>query len=123
MDEERYILNELKQYSGSATFTRDPFNKCVTTEGFDRFIELCKCHWLFSDYAIEIMLTDLKREDFFVLKITRKGHGVVVSLEDGNSNILHQKECELSDFPLSTFEFFIAKNELGSFTFMLKNEY
>ena len=67
---QKELLNELNQFSGSIEFTRDPLSKCVITEGFSHLIEEAGCHWLFSDYAIEIMMAPrLRQEDFIVLTI------------------------------------------------------
>tara|TARA_Y100000310_G_C20372974_1_gene664396 strand:+ start:343 stop:708 length:366 start_codon:yes stop_codon:yes gene_type:complete len=118
------LKQELEQFTGSCEFLKDPFNKCVMTEGFQYFMDKAECHWLFSDYAIEIMMTPkLKEQDFFVLKIVVKDNKGKVTLDDGNGNILHKKEYTYTDFPLEEYEFYIQKNELGSFTFMLKGEY
>ena len=118
------LKQELEQFTGSVNFTKDPFSKCVMTEGMRYLIDKAECHWLFSDYAIEIMATRLKEQDFFVLKIVTLDDGKgYVTLDDGNGNIIHKKEYTYTDFPMKEYSFYIQKNELGSYTFMLKGEY
>jgi len=118
------LKQELEQFTGSLNFIRDPFNKCVMTEGFQYLVDKAQCNWLFSDYAIEIMMTPkLKKQEFMVLEINVKDNKARVTLDDGNENILHTKDYSYTDFPMKQYSFYIQKNELGTFTFMLKGEY
>jgi len=119
------LEQELKQFYGSATFTRISLSNCIATEGIMYLIEKANCHWLISDYAIEISMTDkLKKEDFIVLKIkVNDDKSANVELTDGNENVLHTKKYGYTDFPIKEFSFYIARNETGGHTFLLKGEY
>lgn len=125
-DLEIEIGNELRQFYGSVDFTLDPFSKCLMTDGMSYLIEKAKCHWLFSDYAIEIMMTPkLKAEGFIVLtiKVDKEKKSAVVTLTDGNENKLHRKTYGYTDFPLTELNLYICDNDRGSKTFMLPSEY
>ena len=118
------FTGELEQFTGSTQFFRDSFNKCVYTEGFKFFMDKAKCYWLFSDIAIVVMMKQkFQQEDFINATIKVKDKKAVITLDDGNGNVLYTQKYGYTDFPLEDFSFFIVRNEENSFTFMLKGEY
>ena len=125
MDKEE-ILKELEGYTGSENFTRDTFNKCVYTDGFKRFMELCECYWLFSDSAILMMSNENGKftdEGFVAITIKRTKDKAEVIFDDGNGNVLHTQKYDYTNFPMDEYEVWACRNELDSYTFMLKSEY
>lgn len=125
MATEEEILNKLSGFSGSENFYKEPLSGCVYTDGFQEFMEVCKCAWLFTDSAIYMMHdVTFKREDFVTIKIkVNEDKSALVKFEDGNYNSLYEKKYGYTDFPLQEYEFFACRNEFGSYTFMLKSEY
>lgn len=124
MKAETEILNSLSDYYGSENFYKDPFNKCIYTDGFKKFVKECECYWLFNDSAIRIIMDDkFIHEDFIVIKIKRDVNKAVITYEDGNNNLLHKQKYEWTDFPLKEYVFYACKNEFNTYTFMLTSEY
>jgi hypothetical protein len=124
MATEQEIKDRLAYHTGSENFYKEPLSRCVYTDGFKEFMELCECAWLFTDSAIQISMdAKFKSEDFIVIKIKREGEGAIVTFEDGNYKSLFKREYKYTDFPLQEFSFYACRNELGSYTFMLTTEY
>ena len=124
MADQEEILNKLAQNIGSETFIKEPLSRCLSTEGFTEFCELCGCYWLYTDSAIMLMMdSKYKGEDFIHVKITKTNSEAEVIYGDGNGKILYEKRYSYTDFPLQEYEFYAVRNEIGSFTFMLKSEY
>ena len=116
------IKQELMGFIRSENFYKDNFMGMYYTDGFKRFLELCQCHWLFTDMAV-IIKSKLRHEDFIVLKIKVNDFEAKVTLDDGNSHILWSQDYEYTDFPLSEYKIYVCRNEKGSYTFMLPTEY
>jgi hypothetical protein len=124
MATEQEIRNVLAYHTGSENFYKEPLSRCIYTDGFKEFMELCECAWLFTDSAIQISMDGkLKSEDFIVIKIKRDGEGANVTFEDGNYKALFKKRYSYTDFPLQEFSFYACRNEHGTHTFMLTTEY
>jgi len=122
--EEKEILNQLEGFTGSENFTRDSFNKCVYTDGFKKFMEVCECYWLFSDSAILMMMDEkFDNQRFIAITIKKNEKGAEVTYDDGNGNVLYTQKYEWTDFPLEEYEFWACVNEFDTYTFMLKSEY
>lgn len=144
---EKEILNSLSHNRGSESFIKDDFRSALITEGFKQFLELCKCEWLYSDMAIYCKMKLLNKEDFIIcrIKVDEEKKAIVRLYSDYNSEIdendlidvgvrlenikfnkehlLYTQKYNYTDFPLKEYEFYICKNELNYFTFLLKSEY
>jgi len=98
---EQEILKELEGFIGSVTFLKDsmPFRNSLLTEGFQYFLKVCECEWLYSDIAVYIKMKLLNKE-----------------------HLLYTQKYDYTDFPLKEYEFYAVFNGEG-YTFMLKREY
>ena len=130
---EQEILNSLEGYTWiTKPFLKDSFRGCLLTEGFQEFLKLCSCEWLYSDIAIYSQMELLNKEDFIICRIeVNKDKKAEVKLysdrsetdEDFNKeHLLYTQKYSYTDFPLKDYEFYIIFNGVG-FTFMLKKEY
>lgn len=125
MDSET-ILSELQHFTGSETFLRDsfPLRNALLTDGFQEFLKLCECEWLYSDMAIVCRSKFLNKEDFIICKIVKDQvkSSCDVFLYSDKQHLLYTQHYSYTDFPLKEYEFYICFNGEG-FTFMLKPEY
>jgi len=118
--EEIKIKNELSQNIGTTQHIQIPFSNYVFTDGVNNMIELCKCHWLISDTAIQLSHDKELQKPFLLLKIevNDKNEGVVTLREDSNKKPIFEKKYNYTDFPLKEYEIYIVDN-----VFLLKSEY
>lgn len=131
-EQQEEILKELNGFYGSENFYKD-FLGCVLTDGFKFFCDRLKCYWLFTDLTSVIMNEEkFKEEDFLLCFIEVKDKKAIVKVyrdyEENNEefnkkNLVYSQKYEYTDFLLNEFSFYVVRNELNTYTFMLKNEY
>jgi len=118
------ILDDLRQHTGSCTFTRGFLNKCLYTEGALDLAETCGAYWLLE--AIESHQTNkVSRCPFQVWRIEKQpdNSARLTMREDSGQPVVVEQEIPYTDFPLDSYELWAVKNELDKHTVMLKSEY
>ena len=115
-------------------FTRD-FLNCILTAGFRRWCEEYNSYWSFTDMAVIVMSKFLNKEDFIVMFVESKNKKAEIKLysdydergrEDKNFNknhLLYTQKYEWTDLKEGKYKFYVCYNEIGTFTFMLPEEY
>ncbi len=120
------LLNELRQFTGSETFTRNNINaNLIYTEGIKFLAEEAQAYWMIDLVAAELKFHGtLKNEDFLTVSFKRDKEGTCkLVYDDGNYNVLFESGFEFSTFPLDEFSFYVCRNHLGGHTMLLKSEY
>ena len=119
-EEEKDILNALKNYRGTENYNQIPFSKYVYTDGINALIELCECWWLISDLGIEInALTRLQKPFILVnIKVNEDKSALITMKEDNGLKPFYQKKISYTDFKLNEYGFYICDNVM-----LLKSEY
>jgi prenyltransferase beta subunit len=121
--EEKEIIKELENYTGSENFYKD-FLGFVLTDGVKKLCDLCNCYWIISDTAVILMDKYKNKEDFIVIDIkVNKDKSCKISLSDGNKNVLYTQEYKYTDFSLSKYTIWAVFNEVDTYTYMLPREY
>jgi len=114
------LLQELKQFSGSEQFYRNPlFQKFVYTEGVKHLAEQAGAYWLIDHIFSNQYDLYLSVEEFQVWKITvQEDDSASIQVEDGNGRMIKTYELGFTDFPLHEFELWFINGAL-----LLPNEY
>lgn len=97
------ILNNLPQFTGTDGYHKYMGN-ILLTDGAKYMAEACGAFW-FLDIIWSVQGKNaLKREEMQVCKLQRVGEGAVVTIEDGNKNVLYTQKVGFTDFPLDEVE-------------------
>ena len=111
---------DLKQFTGSETWYRHPFNrKVLFTDGAKHVADAGGAYWLIDIIASVQHMPEVAKEGFqlWKLTVTPKQTGTV-TCEDGNGNAVYTQELEYTDFPLDEIALYFTNN-----TILLPSEY
>lgn len=115
------LLSALSQFTGTEKYYR-LYPKVVLTDGTKYLADRAGCYWLMDVYASHLTSVDPELESFTCLKLSKKGNGAEIVIEDGNTHALAQQHIEYTDFPLDSFVFYAVW--AGEFwVLMLRSEY
>ena len=109
-------LTELGYFSGT-----EQYHKVLNTNVTDgiKYIMDNGYSWLVTDMLIAIMGTPkLSQEEFIAIKLKVAEHKAVVTVEDGNNNILYTQRYDYTDAEVKELMLFLTDNVL-----MLSGEY
>ena len=111
----------LAQFTGTEKYHRI-YPQVVLTDGTKYLADEAGCYWLMDLYASHLASVDPNIESFTCLKLTKRGLGAEIVVEDGNTHALTKQQIEYTDFPLESFTFFAVWS--GQFwVLMLRSEY
>ena len=112
---------ELAQFTGTEKYYRI-YPEVVLTDGTKYLADEASCYWLMDLYASHLASVDPNIESFTCLKLTKRGLGAEILIEDGNTHALAKQQIEYTDFPLESFMFYAVW--AGDFwVLMLRSEY
>ena len=115
------LQSALAQFTGTERYYR-LYSNVVLTDGTKYLADSAGCYWLMDVYASHLASVDPNVERFTCLKLSKKGSGAEIVIEDGNTQPLAKQQIEYTDFPLDTFVFYAAW--AGEFwVLMLPSEY
>jgi len=99
------ILNNLAHFCGTDGYYRYMGN-IILTDGTKYMAEACGAFW-FLDIIWSVLSTkkDIRAEEMIVAKLKITGEDkAVVTLEDGDKNVLYTQKIPFTDFPLDEIE-------------------
>ena len=99
METPEIIRATLAQAYGTSQYWK-VYPDLLITDGVKLMAEMCNAYWLLQDAFIWLHSDKLKGEEFIVFKLTLDEHSALLSIEDGNYNILAKQDIPFSDFPL-----------------------
>ena len=99
------IQSALAQFTGTEKYYRI-YPQVVLTDGTKYLADEVGCYWLMDLYASHLASVDPNIESFTCLKLTKRGLGAEIVIEDGNSHALAKQQIEYTDFPLESFMFY-----------------
>jgi hypothetical protein len=114
------LLNDLKYFTGSEEYYRNPlFKKFIYTEGVKYLAENAQAYWLI-DYIFSYQtLKLLQTHPFQVWKIkVAENNTAIITVEDGNKQVLKTFKLDYTDFPLEEFSLWFIEG-----TLLLPSEY
>jgi hypothetical protein len=115
------LLGNLSQFIGSEHCYR-LLPTFGVTNGLKYLMDEVDCYWLAQLYGLHLCDVDFSQNSFTILKLTRKGEGAIVSIEDGNRTVLAWQGLDYTDFPFeqySLYAFWNGEHWVG----MLTSEY
>ena len=117
-DEQKTILEELAQFTGSTQYYRSSFGKLLLTDGAQFLRERLQAYWLID--IVESNQKYLKDVPFQLWSIDRKENmsATVQVREDTGLDALVSQKIPYTDFKLSRYEFYCIDNVV-----LLKSEY
>lgn len=110
---------ELMQFHGTEHIYKHSFDLIHYTDGIKYLAEKADCYWLIDLVASYQVEEKVKDEEFQVYHLEVKSDKTaVVTITDGNDNLLALQKIEFTDFPLPEIKIWCVDKIL-----LLPNEY
>lgn len=106
----------LSQFTGTEQWYRHPFSKVTYTDGVKYFAETAGAYW-FIDQVIFLPM-EYPKEEFFSITLNALDGKALIVVDDGNENVLMNKDIYPTDCPNGSYKFFLTNDVL-----MLTSEY
>lgn len=113
------LLSNLNQFSGTEKYYRIT-QRHLLTDGTKYLAEKAKCFWLMV--AIASHLSTHREDTYAVAHIKVNGTSAVLTLDDGNENIIAKQEIEYTDFPFELMKLYCGFDG-EHWVIMLTSEY
>ncbi len=113
--------SDLQQFTGTENYYRSSiFSKNFThTDGVNYLVKEGRCYWLLDEIVNHnITMAKVRKEGFQVWKLAKKNSSAVLTMEDGNGNVIRKKKIGYTDFPLDEITIY----HIGGVT-LLTSEY
>lgn len=109
------------QFTGTTQYNRiNPH--VVLTDGAKYLADNAGCYWLMDLIASYVTQRSYDSQDFVVIKMVVSDKSAVVTLDDGNGNVLATQQIEYTDFPLEQIRLYACRSE-QFWVVMLPSEY
>lgn len=120
------ILNTLPYFTGTESYTKHfPF-RLLLTDGAKWMAENAECYWVFDIVGSILSKKNIRVQDFLHVTFKRTPNNpkniAIVTVDDGNENVLYTQKLEYTDFPLDEFSFYVGKQD-NYWVALLKSEY
>ena len=113
------LINELKQFSGTEQWYRNPlFPTCLYTDGVKYLAEQAGAYWLLDYIFSNQNLKEIKEQEFQVWIINVEDSKAIIKVEDGKDNLIKEFKISYTDFPLKELSLWFVNN-----TLLLPSEY
>ena len=119
MNSTNNLQSELSQFIGTEKLYRIT-NRHVLTDGTKYLAEQAECFWLMT--AIASYLTRSYDDYFAVARLEVNRSSAVLTLDDGNDNVLATQQIKYTDFPLSEIKLYCSFDG-EHWVIMLTSEY
>jgi len=112
------LLNDLQQFTGTSTYYTLPlYKRFQYTDGIQYLARNANCYW-FIEFIFVNQTQSLLREPIQVWKIKVIDKQAVITVDDGNNNIIKSFNLHFTDFTFDDFEVWLVDKIL-----ILPNEY
>lgn len=115
------LQSALAQFTGTENYYRF-YPRVVLTDGTKFLADAAGCYWLMDLYASHLASVDPVNESFTCLKLSKKGSGAEIVIENGNTHALAKQTIEYTDFPFEQFMFYAVWSS-EFWVLMLRSEY
>lgn len=105
------LQDNLRQFTGTESYHRWSvlFRNFVLTDGAKYLAEEAGAYWLMD--AVASHYQSYKKEGFVCAKLQQLNEGWVLTIDDGNGNILTQQVIGYSDFPIEEISLYVIPQE------------
>ncbi|MCW0220354.1 MAG: hypothetical protein OJI67_18655 [Prosthecobacter sp.] len=102
---------ELSQFTSTEQWYRDSLNRNVVyTEGAKYVADCGRAYWLLDEIGFSQGIRKIGVQPFQTWKLkVHPDRSAMLTCEDGDSNVVHSKAIELTDFPLDEITLYFAK--------------
>ena len=115
------LESNLTQFTGTTKYYR-LLPTFVVTDGVKYLMDHTGCYWLAELYGLHLANMDFNHQPFTVLNLVLKGQGAMITIEDGNGQVLIQQIVDWTDFRLASVTLYASWS--GDFwVAMLPSEY
>lgn len=116
------LKTELNQFTGTEHYYKFSvlFPTLVLTDGAKYLAEKAQCYWLMD--IIGSVQYNLKNEAFQVVNLKVEDTKGIVTVDDGNDNILYTQKTSYTDFPMGEIKLYVCDGD-GNKVIMLPSEY
>jgi hypothetical protein len=104
------LESNLRQFTGTEMYFRIG-KRLMLTEGTKYLADQAACYWLFDLIVSHIIQNNFAQHDFVSIKLQRQGQGALVTLDDGNGNVLSGQTIEYTDFPIDKIALYGCRYE------------
>lgn len=100
------LKSNLSQFTGTSQYYKylPPY---LLTDGVQYLAETAQCYWLLDIIWSVHGLPELANQDFLVVTLKVNECSGIVTIDDGNNNILYTQHIEFTDFPLDEISIWI----------------
>lgn len=114
------LERELSQFTGTEKYYFNPlYRRYNYTDGVRYLAEKGNAYWLIDFILSNQHTAKIRAEEFQVWTITLKNEGgAIISVEDGNKNVISTFNLDFTDFPLQEYSLWLVGQ-----TLILPSEY
>lgn len=106
MKTEQEIKSELANFTGTTEWYRHTFGM-LYTQGIRYLAEAAEAFWMLDLVESWQFEKSVREQEFQVFKLTvNKDRSAIVSIEDGNDNVIGTQAIEMTFFPLDSITLF-----------------
>ncbi len=107
------IKNKLDQFTGTENYYKHPLTKIVYTDGVRAMAQICQAYWLIDACISWQLDKKVCEQEFQVFKLkVNSDKSAILTIEDGNYNIVATQEIEFTDFPLDEMQIWFTNGVL-----------
>lgn len=119
MENPNKLIHDLKQFTGTEQFYKNPlYPNFVYTDGVKYLAEEAGAYWLIDYVFSNQYEKKIGTEPFQVWKMKVENDRAVITIDDGNKNIIKKFNLEFTDFPLAEITLWFTDR-----TLLLPTEY
>ena len=113
MSELNQLQEDLKYFTGTENwYKHSMFPNFTYTDGVKHLASHAECYWLIESIFSYQSIPEIKQQDFQVWKLVKKNDSAVLSVEDGNNNVIRLFKIAFTDFPLEEYTLWLTNNVL-----------
>lgn len=92
------LIKILRVSSGTQNYYRIN-SKTVLTDGTHYLTYILGLYWLMSYFSLRLLKLDISVNTFTTLKLTKIRFGALLTIDDGDGNLIDKQKIEYTDFP------------------------
>jgi len=107
------LLEQLPHFTGTEQHWHHPyFSGYYYTDGIRFIAQKAEAYWLLVHILSNQKIPDLKGQEFQVWRMKVADSSAVITVEDGDKNILKKFDIPFTDFPLNELTLWVEGNVL-----------
>ena len=113
MKDKAALLAQLCQFTGTSQYYYHPnFRTLNYTDGVKFVAQEMEAYWFLEHVLIHQTIPEAKGMEFQVWKMVVKDSSAIITIDDGNGNVVKEFKIPFTDFPLDEITFWVEGNVL-----------